>query len=101
MDDLKEAKRRIGAVADELEEVRTRMLDVHATLPAPPARGPEEDIVGEMEPPSELGAILECLVKDCLDPLIRDLRAVALAPGRQDGGLPSGISGKRRYRPFR
>lgn len=77
MDELKEAKRRIGAVAGELEEVRARVLDLEGTLPPPPADRSEEDIVGDLDPASELRAVLECLVRDCLDPLIRDLRALA------------------------
>lgn len=74
MGELEEARKRIGAVAGELEEVRTRVLDVQATLPT---NGSEEDILGDLDPTSEIRAILECLVRDCLDPLIRDLRTVA------------------------
>lgn len=77
MGDVGEARQRIGVIAKELEEVRTRLLDQHAALPLSPAAGFEEDIVGEQDPSSELRAVLECLVRDCLDPLIRDLRAIA------------------------
>ena len=85
MDDLEEARQRIGVIAGELEEIRTHVLGVQATLPLPPANGSEEDIVGELDPASGLRAVLECLVRDCLDPLIRGLRAEAFPPGPSIG----------------
>lgn len=77
MDDLGEARQRIGVIAGELEEIRNRVLDVEDTLPVNSSR---EDIVGDLDPASGLRAVLECLVRDCLDPLIRDLRAITAPP---------------------
>lgn len=75
MGDMEEARQRIGVIAGELKEVRSRLLNVQDTLPS--SDSSKEDIVGDLSPPSEVRAILECLVRDCLDPLIRDLRALA------------------------
>jgi hypothetical protein len=76
MIDVQEARKQIGTVAGELEEIRTRLLDLRASLPIPPSEAAELDIAEDLDPASELHAVLGCAVRDCLDPLIRDLRAL-------------------------
>lgn len=76
MIDAQEARKKIGALAGELEEIRTRLLDLRANLPAPLSEAAEQDLAEDLDPASELHAVLGCAVRDCLDPLIRDLRAL-------------------------
>jgi hypothetical protein len=76
MIDAQEARKQIGVLAGELEEIRTRLLDLRANLPEPLSEATEQDLADDLDPASELHAILGCAVRDCLDPLVRDLRAL-------------------------
>jgi hypothetical protein len=77
MIDTHEARKQVGALAGELEEIRNRLLDLRANLPAPISESAEQDLVEDLDPASELHAVLGCAVRDCLDPLVRDLRGLA------------------------
>ena len=75
MIDVQEARKQLGTVAGELEEIRTRLLDLRANLPTSATEAAEQDIA-DLDPAAELHAVLGCTVRDCLDPLVRDLRAL-------------------------
>jgi len=77
MIDTQEARKQIGTLAGELEEIRTRLLTLRGSLPPPPSETAEQDLSEDLDPASELHAILGCAVHDCLDPLVRDLRGLA------------------------
>jgi hypothetical protein len=77
MIDVQEARKQLGTVAGELEEIRTRLLDLRTRLPVPLSEASEQDLAEDLDPASELHAVLGCAIRDCLDPLIRDLRALA------------------------
>lgn len=74
MIDTQEARKQIGTLAGELEEIRTRLLALRGSLPPPPSEAAAQDLSEELDPASELHAILGCAIHDCLDPLVRDLR---------------------------
>lgn len=76
MIDVQEARKQIGALAGELEEIRARLLNLRANLPAPLSEAAEQDLAEDLDPASELHAVLGCTVRDCLDPLVRDLRGL-------------------------
>jgi hypothetical protein len=76
MIDVQEARKQLGTVAGELEEIRTRLLDLRANLPISAVEAAEQDIA-DLDPAAELHAVLGCVVRDCLDPLVRDLRGLA------------------------
>lgn len=80
MIDVQEARKQIGTLAGELEEIRTRLLDLRANLPTSATEAAEQDIADDaddLDPAAELHAVLGCAIRDCLDPLVRDLRALA------------------------
>jgi hypothetical protein len=77
MIDVQETRKQLGTVAGELEEIRTRLLDLRANLPISAVEAAEQDIA-DLDPAAELHAVLGCAVRDSLDPLIRDLRALAV-----------------------
>ncbi len=57
----------------DLQEIRERLLGLRRQIPGPAA----EDDDAEPDPLSEMGAVIECGLHDCLEPLIRDLLAAA------------------------
>lgn len=71
------AREQVRAIAGELEAIRKRLLDVHASLPVPP----EEAVMllGEldMDFSTEVRTVIECVVHDFINATIRDLRAAA------------------------
>jgi hypothetical protein len=89
MIDVQEARKQLGAVAGELEEIRTRLIELRASLPTSTMEATEQDIadeaddVDDLDPAAELHAVLGCAIRDSLDPLVRDLRALAEG-GRSD-----------------
>jgi hypothetical protein len=75
MTDVQEARKQLGTVAGELEEIRTRLIELRASLPTSAMEAAEQDIA-DLDPAAELHAVLGCAVRDCLDPLVRDLRGL-------------------------
>jgi hypothetical protein len=80
-----EAQAALRAVVVGLEELRSRLEEVHAHLSPPP--GEEARLVDEegMSVSAELRAAIECVLRDSLDPAIRDLAAAASY--RPQGGV--------------
>jgi hypothetical protein len=79
MIDVQEARKQLGTVAGELEEIRTRLIELRASLPTSTMEATEQDIVNDaddLDPAAELHAVLGCAIRDSLDPLVRDLRAL-------------------------
>lgn len=75
MADLEQAKEQLRAAAGELEDLRARLLGLQTSLPLTPNDTSREDIEEFATPASEMHAALGCVVRDHLEPLIRDLRA--------------------------
>jgi hypothetical protein len=78
-------------VVQELEGSRSKLLDLKSAVL--PSEHSEEDRDAEPDPASEMKAVIECGLHDCLDPLIRDLLAAAEyqakspRPGRPLGAI--------------
>ena len=75
MADLQQAREQLRVAAGELEDLRIRLLLLQASLPLTPADTSPEDVEEPPTPASEMHATLGCVVRDYLEPLIRDLRA--------------------------
>lgn len=77
------ARSQLREIARELEAVRYRLLGVQASLPPP--KGSflhDQDDQDEMDPRSEVRAVIDCVLEDWLLPALRDLRRLA---GRREG----------------
>ena len=61
--------------ARELQKVREQLLELKRQTPHP--ERPDEEHDTDPDPFSEMSAVIECGLHDCLDPLIRDLLAAA------------------------
>lgn len=70
------ARERLRAVVDTFEEAHLVLTGLRALLPIP-QRKEEEDVDADPDPVSEIHAVIGCGLHDSLEPLIRDLRAVA------------------------
>jgi hypothetical protein len=68
-----DAREQLRDIAAELESIRLRLLGIHKGGVPAPAReaGEEEDAV------VTLRSVIECVVRDSLEPAIRDLRREA------------------------
>lgn len=70
------ARERLRAVVDTFEGARLLLVGLRATLPLPRGKD-QEDPDADPDPASEMHAVIGCSLHDSLDPLIRDLRALA------------------------
>ncbi|HVR96163.1 MAG TPA: hypothetical protein VMW27_06090 [Thermoanaerobaculia bacterium] len=76
------ARTQLLEVAWELEAIRYRLLGVRASLPAPEvSRFRDQEDEDEMDPQSEIRAVVDCVLEDWLEPAIRDLRRLAAREG--------------------
>lgn len=71
------AQEEIRRIARDLETIRTRLLEVHEDLPAPPREDPMVDETEEMDVATEVRSVIECVLADSIRPAIRDLQAAA------------------------
>lgn len=74
MDDLRERREKLRLADQKLEEVRVLLLEVQDSVPPSPAETSQEDMEEPLEPAAELRALIECALRDCLEPLMRVLR---------------------------
>lgn len=65
----------VRAIVVDLEGVRSRLLQIIASLPAPPDETDFPEGTEELGNPAGLRSILECVLADCIEPAIRDLAA--------------------------
>jgi hypothetical protein len=59
----------------ELQAIRERLIELKRQVVPPGTTAGDGD--AEPDPLSEMGAVIECGLHDCLEPLIRDLQAAA------------------------
>ncbi|HEX7180731.1 MAG TPA: hypothetical protein VF756_02725 [Thermoanaerobaculia bacterium] len=83
---LERARAGLRSLAEEFRGGRVRLLQFQASLPPPAADASLED-VDDLDPLSEMHAVIGNAVRDSLDPLIRDLLAAA---AYEPGGSPAG-----------
>jgi hypothetical protein len=87
----KAVQRELRDIVRTLEAVRFRLIGVEATLPPSPAETDRLQDVDkeETDPVTELRSVIQCVLKDSLQPLIGDLRdataLVILEPEEEDG----------------
>lgn len=80
------AQEEVRRIARDLETIRTRLLEVHEDLPAPPGKDAAGDETEEMDVATEVRSVIECVLADSIRPAIRDLyAAAAYRPGRKQG----------------
>lgn len=72
-----EAQERLLQVVTDVEEIRTRLLEIHEGLPVPPNEGLM--LVGEeeMDVATEVRSVIECVLHDNIEPASRHLQAAA------------------------
>jgi CHAD domain-containing protein len=68
------ARRQLGKVADELETLELTMLGIQGTLPASSAEAEKLVDVEVMDAPTELRAVIGCVVHDYIGPAQRSIR---------------------------
>ena len=78
--ELTAARRELLRIADELEAMVFRLRGVQASLPEPLAESVPPLDLDEMEPATELRAVVACVLNDSIEPAIRDLRSVQADP---------------------
>jgi hypothetical protein len=64
-------------VAEDLKKIEKRLRALHGSLPAPSTRNREEESEEENDVATELRAVIECVLADCIGPALRDLLAAA------------------------
>jgi hypothetical protein len=71
------AQAALHQIVQDLEQIRFRLLGVHATLPLPIQE--IAMLVGEeeMDVSLEVRTVIECVINDCIGSAIRDLRSAA------------------------
>jgi hypothetical protein len=64
-------------VVRELQESQNKLVGLRRAIPPLPPERPEDHRDAEPDPLAEMGAVIECGLHDCLEPLIRDLVGAA------------------------
>jgi hypothetical protein len=72
-----EVRARLRGLAGEIRAIRERVAALRAGVPPSPQETSEEDLQGEPDLATEIGAVLGTVLSDCLDPMIADLAAAA------------------------
>ena len=80
------ARAELRTIVEGLDGIRARLVDLHGRLPVPA----EETamLVGEIEMdfPTEVRSVIECVLNDSLRPMMRDLSAAASYQPKKKGG---------------
>ncbi len=79
------ARAELRAIVEELDRIRARLVDLHARLPVSPQE--TAMLVGEeeMDFPTEVRSVIECVLNDNLRPGIRDLAVAASFQPKKKG----------------
>lgn len=73
------ARAQLLEIERELGAIRFRLLGVHASLPPAPAELARDMEMEEMDPATQLRAVIEAVLQDRIEPAIRDLQAAGSA----------------------
>ncbi len=79
-----EAKEQLREIVAELEAIRFRLLGIQSSLPDSPVERFPPLEGAEMEPGSEIRAVIGCVLDDSIRPAIRDLRNMAEPPSSEN-----------------
>ena len=71
------ARTRLGPVIESLRTIRSRLVAIQESVPPTSQETSAEDLESEPDAATEIRAILGNVLRDRLDPLIRDLLTVA------------------------
>ena len=74
------AQAELGRIRRELESIRFRMIGVHTSLPEDPAELVALLDLEDMGTSTHMRAIIETVLRDKIDPAIRDLLALTEHP---------------------
>lgn len=77
------AQAELQRVVEELDAIRSHLVEIHARLPVPPEESAMLLGEEEMDVATEVRSIIECVLTDSIQPAIRDL-AVAAAYRRPE-----------------
>lgn len=80
---LAAARAQVAEGARELEALRYRLLGAKASLPAGAAETVRLLEDEEMDPVSEIRGRIDCILRDFLEPALRDLRDIAAGPAER------------------
>lgn len=73
---IEAAQEHLHALAEDLEEIRIRLLGIRESLPAPKTPR-ESDLEPDPDVPVKIRAAIDCVLTDSIGPALRDLRAAA------------------------
>lgn len=73
------AQAQLLEIERELGAIRFRLLGAHASLPPAPAELARHMEVEEMDPSTQIRAVIESVLRDMIEPAMRDLRAAGPA----------------------
>jgi hypothetical protein len=79
------AQAQLREIVRELEAVKGRLEGVLASLPDLNADVAEDDLE-KMDAPTEIHSVIECVLRDWMEPAIGDLRDIAALPSEPEGG---------------
>lgn len=80
------AQEEMDTVAEDLEEIRARLLGIRESLPPPPREAPrEDDLPADPSGPVKIRAAIDCVLTDSIDSAIRGLRAVSKGQPQGEG----------------
>jgi hypothetical protein len=80
------AQAELRRIVEELDAIRSRLTDVHARLPVPPAETAVHWGEEEADAAAQIRSVIECVLADSLRPAIRDLAAAArFRPESEEG----------------
>jgi hypothetical protein len=71
------AQQALREIVARLETLRARLLSIHASLPVPPQETAMLLGEAEMDVATEVRSVIECVLKDSVQPAIRELQAAA------------------------
>jgi hypothetical protein len=71
------ARAELRAIVEDLDGIRSRLVDLHARLPVPSEEAAMLAGDVEMDFSTEVRSTIECILNDNLRPAIRDLAAAA------------------------
>jgi hypothetical protein len=84
MTELEIAIDQIGDIARQVENLQFRLLGVRATLPESTAESVRLLDVDPMDDATELHALIDCVLRDRIEPALRELRKLAAVKRRND-----------------
>ena len=71
---VEEVQESLSPLVAQLRGVQKNLCGMVASLPVPSG---QEEADAESDEATEVRAVIECVLRDCIEPAIRDLRAAA------------------------